>query len=296
MPDTLLDRFSPDQLRDRVGPLTIARGAMQRQIPRPTDADPEARAWERGAEVRAGDGENGGADNEWIVSGHAAVFDVLSEELGLFYRFRERIQRGAFRGVLDDNQDVVDLFDHEGLPLARTSSNTLELREDPRGLFKYARWARTSYSDPIAEALRRGDLYQQSFAFTVAEDEWIERNVDGQDEPEVIRTVIKVERLYDTSTVTVPAYPQTDASLRTREIAAVGQRFGIAIPDERLQDGAGRSAQLFTGDGLPDGSSGSDEPGAADTDPKDAARGASRDDVAARAKRRLAIAKARTTT
>lgn len=291
MPDTLLDRFSPDELRDRVGPLTIARGPLMRSIVDPS-AQGDERRWERGADVRAAAADDGEDDpNEWIVSGHAAVFDVLSEELGLFYRFRERIQRGAFRRVLDENQDVVDLFDHEGLPLARTSSNTLELREDPRGLFKYARWARTSYSDPIAKALERGDLYQQSFAFTVGEDEWVERNVEGQDEPEVIRTIIRVERLYDTSTVSTPAYPQTDAQLRTREIAAVAQRFGVDVPDERLQDGAGRGAQLFTGDGLPDGGSGDGEPGAAGDESKTRSRGASLDKAGA--KRRLALAKAK---
>ena len=294
MADTLLDRFSPDELRDRLGPLSLVRAPIRRAIEAPTDEDPNARRWVDGAEVRAGDGENGATEDEWIVSGHAAVFDVLSEELGLFYRFRERISRGAFDRVLDENQDVVDLFDHEGLPLARTASNTLELRVDPRGLFKYARWARTPYSDPIAQALRRGDLYQQSFAFTVAEDEWIERNVEGQDEPEVIRTVKVVERLYDTSVVSTPAYPQTDAQLRSREIVAVGQRFGIAVPDERLQDDAGKASQQFAPGGLPEGSSAGGEPGDGGDGPEDESRGADLDAVRAGAKRRLALAKART--
>lgn len=285
MSKSLLDRFSPEELRELVGPMTVARGAVVRQV----EVEGEGRTWQPGAEVRAAGEES----NEWIVSGHAAVFDVLSEELGLFYRFREKIDRGAFRKALDENQDTVYLFDHEGLPLARTSANTLELREDPRGLYSYARWARSSYSDPIATALERGDLGAMSFAFTVAEDEWTERNVEGQDDPEVIRTVKKVERLYDVSVVGTPAYPQTDAQLRTREIAAAARKFGVDMPDERLQDGAGRSAQLFTGDGLPEsGGSGERESGdaarSADDDP---ARGGSLTDLQASAKRRLAIAR-----
>lgn len=292
MADTLLDRFSPSELRDRLGPLTVARAPFIHPVDAPTDTQPDARRWVAGAEVRTETDADG--SDEYIVSGHAAVFDVLSEELGLLYRFRERIQRGAFRRVLDEHQDVVDLFEHEGLPLARTSSGTLELREDPRGLFKYARWAKTSYSDPIAEALRRGDLYQQSFAFTVAEDEWTERNAEDADEPEVIRTIKKIDRLYDTSVVATPAYPQTDAQIRAREIAAAGRRFGIDVPDERLQDGAGRTAQLYTGDGLPTGGSG--DGAGATGHPGEGPRPADREQIAARAKRRLAVARARTTT
>ena len=38
-----------------------------------------------------------------IFDGHAAVFDRLSDDLG---GFRERIQRGAFRKILDSSPDV----------------------------------------------------------------------------------------------------------------------------------------------------------------------------------------------
>jgi HK97 family phage prohead protease len=292
MPDTLLDRFSPPELRDLVGPLTVGRGAIVRSIER----EGEGRSWAEGAEVRAA-GED---SNEWIVSGHAAVFDVLSEELGAFYRFRERIDRGAFRRSLDESQDVVYLLDHEGLPLARTSSGTLELREDPRGLFSYARWARSAYSDPIATALERRDLAGMSFAFTVAEDEWVERNVEGQDEPEVIRTIKKVDRLFDVSVVGTPAYPQTDAQLRAQEIAAAAKRFGVDVPQERLQDGAGSGVQLFTGDGIAGGheaparsASPEGESGTSGDAEEGKARGVGLTDLQSEAKRRLSIAKAK---
>jgi HK97 family phage prohead protease len=63
------------------------------------------------------------------LGGHAAVFNVLSEDLG---GFRERIASGAFSGVLSD--DVRLLVDHKPPPLARTKAGTLRLSEDERGL------------------------------------------------------------------------------------------------------------------------------------------------------------------
>lgn len=45
-----------------------------------------------------------------------------------------------------------------------------------------------------------------SFAFTVAKDDWRERE-DGT----ILRRVLEVDRLHDVSLVTTPAYPQTDA-------------------------------------------------------------------------------------
>ena len=51
--------------------------------------------------------------------------------------YDEEIVRGAFDDVLND--DVVFLFDHEGLPMARTTSEVqkLELTIDERGNLAY---------------------------------------------------------------------------------------------------------------------------------------------------------------
>ena len=65
----------------------------------------------------------------------------------------------------------------------------------------------TSYGKDLAVSMKRGDITQSSFAFTVADDSWDTR--DGMD----VRTINKVKRLFDVSPVTYPAYP--DAPLLT---------------------------------------------------------------------------------
>jgi len=146
------------------------------------------------------------------ITGHASVFGKPSEDLG--GGMRERIQRGAFKNVLATNPDVVILQNHDpNLVLARTSSGTLKLREDPQGLHVDALAADTSYARDLRVVMQRGDVNAMSFAFTVAPDGETWRKVG--DERHV--TVTDVEELFDVSVVTAPAYPQTDATMRGRQ-------------------------------------------------------------------------------
>lgn len=149
------------------------------------------------------------------MKGHAAVFDQLSEDLG---GFRERIMRGAFRKALAANTTVKALWDHDSrLVLGSTSAKTLDLREDPRGLHSYTQVAPTSYARDLQILLKRGDINQMSFGFTVEEDRWLVRKADPEnDQPkEVIREIVSIKRLFDVSAVAYPAYPQTDVAARS---------------------------------------------------------------------------------
>lgn len=160
------------------------------------------------AEAEWRDGEDGSV----TFIGHAAVFDRLSEDLG---GFRERIQRGAFRKVLDRNPDVRFLFNHDANQvMARTKSGTMELSEDPKGLRVYAKLAPTQAARDLRVLVKRGDVDQMSFGFAVrgpngGKDVWAEE--DGQ----TVRTIIAFSDLFDVSAVVYPAYPQTDASVRS---------------------------------------------------------------------------------
>lgn len=157
----------------------------------------------------AGDPERKG---ETTLRGHAAVFNSLSEDLG---GFREIIEPGFFREALRRQPDVRLLVNHDGLPLARTRSGTLELREDQRGLHVFARLDK---NDPDVIRLRgkmqRGDVDQMSFAFTLRDDadSW-ELAEDGG----VVRTLRAdgADDLLDVSVVTYPAYQATDVSMRS---------------------------------------------------------------------------------
>jgi HK97 family phage prohead protease len=143
-------------------------------------------------------------DQAPVFRGHAAVFDEESQDLG---GFTEVIARGAFRRALTESQDTVALFNHDSnLVLGRTTNRTLELKEDPRGLHAEFNAPDTQYARDIRELVKRGDVHQMSFSFTVLRDDWQERT-DGT----VLRRVLEVDRLYDVSLVTTPAYTQTTA-------------------------------------------------------------------------------------
>jgi HK97 family phage major capsid protein/HK97 family phage prohead protease len=134
--------------------------------------------------------------------GHAAVFNVESEDLG---GFRERIAPGAFSGgVLD--ADVRLLVDHKPPPLARTKAKTLRLYEDATGLAFEADLPDTQYARDLRTSLTRGDLDGMSFSFTVADEDW-----EGD-----VRTVKRVASLRDVCIATYPAYLSTSVQLRTR--------------------------------------------------------------------------------
>lgn len=153
------------------------------------------------AEVRADD------DGGILVEGYAAVFN---EEADIGGFFREVIEPGAFKEAIG-RDDVVFLINHDGLPLARTRSGTLELSEDKRGL-KIS--TRLDEADPdvsrIVGKMKRGDLDKMSFAFFPEVQEWD----DTEDPP--LRTIKKAS-LHDVSVVTTPAYDGTEIGLRSLE-------------------------------------------------------------------------------
>ena len=124
------------------------------------------------------------------IVGHAAVFDSLSEDLG---GFRERIERGAFDDVLDN--DVRALFNHDpNHILARTKSGTLKLGLNERGLHYDIDPPDTATGRDLLVSIERGDVSQSSFGFTVEQDSW-HKDEDGVH----IRSISKVKRLYDVS-------------------------------------------------------------------------------------------------
>ena len=141
-----------------------------------------------------------------FVVGYASVFNTLSNDLG---NFKEIISPDAFEGRLND--DVRFLINHEGLPLARTTNETLKLTTDETGLRYEAKVANTSLGRDLLELMRNGTINQSSFAFVVDDDSWEVK--DGVN----IRTINKVSRLYDVSAVTYPAYEEASVALRSMD-------------------------------------------------------------------------------
>ena len=153
------------------------------------------------------------------ISGHAAVFDQLSEDLG---GFRERIAKGAFERTLKEGADVRGLFNHDpNFILGRSTAGTLRLKEDISGLLTEIDPPDTQFARDLLVSMKRGDISQMSFGFYTKQDKW--DKLDGA----WVRTLLDAE-LFDVSIVTYPAYPQTDAAVRS--LAAARQT--IELPPE----------------------------------------------------------------
>ena len=150
-------------------------------------------------EVRAAEGER-------RISGYAATFNDVTD-LGYF---REQIATGAFEGRTDD--DVRLLINHTGVPLARTTNGTLRLSVDNGGLRYEAELADTQEGRDLYTLIKRGDISQSSFAFSIEDETW--------DNKTNLRTVLKVGRLYDVSPVTYPAYATTTVQARAMASSA----------------------------------------------------------------------------
>lgn len=184
------------------------------------------------AVLRAAD-ETG--DESLTFRGHAAVFNQPTLIGTTRWGFVEWIEPGAFRSVLND--DARYLLNHDGMPLARTTNKTLRLSEDKIGLVAEADLAPVQLSRDLATLIERGDITQMSFAFYPGEERvgtinLKERAKDGL--PDGIlddwdglpyRAVTTMERLFDVSAVTYPAYEGTDAAMVSKKIEAEVRSF-----------------------------------------------------------------------
>ena len=149
------------------------------------------------------------------LEGYAAVFDQESEDLG---GFREVVRRTAFDRSLREGADVLARAHHDSQALlGRTSSGTLRLLVDGRGLKYTVDLPDTSDGRDVGVLVSRGDIRQSSFAFFLPPtggDVWQRRASDGLP----LRELVDVD-LFDVAPVVTPAYPQTQVSARALESA-----------------------------------------------------------------------------
>ena len=144
--------------------------------------------------------ENG----EMIIEGYAALYNSETD-LGVF---RESISPGAFDDVLND--DVRALINHDpSLILGRSSAGTLELSTDEFGLKYRVKLGEQQYAKDLYSSIKRGDISQSSFAFTIKDQSW--------SEDRSTRKVEKVAKLLDVSPVTYPAYKSATVAARNEE-------------------------------------------------------------------------------
>ncbi|MBP1044852.1 HK97 family phage prohead protease [Enterococcus sp. BWM-S5] len=154
------------------------------------------------------------------IEGYALKFNRMSELLGGW--FREKIAPEALKDT--DISNVTALFNHEESKILGRSGINLEIEIDAIGLRFRVKPTKTSYSADLLENIRQGIVNQCSFAFTVSSDpeseEWEQTDKDGA---EYIRTIRRINKIYDVSIVTTPAYSDTEAVIGSRSRDQVEQ-------------------------------------------------------------------------
>ena len=158
-------------------------------------------------------------DSDFYVEGYAARY----EPYVLFHDtdgepVYERFERGCFDNC--DMSDIIYQFDHAGKVMARTSNGSLIVEPNDNGLFMAADLGRTAtarahYEDDI----KSGMVTKMSWRFAVG-DYYYDRET---------RTIVHktVRKIYDVSSVSIPANDDTEINARAwvdGEIAQAARR------------------------------------------------------------------------
>ena len=149
------------------------------------------------------------------VSGYAVRFETESVNMG----FVEIIKRGAITEETIKTSDVFALLNHnENTVLARSNHGvgSLTLTVDNDGVYYEFEAPNTANGDELLEHIKRGEISQSSFAFTVSNEDGAETWTKGSDGV-IVRQINKISRLYDISPVYQPAYTETTCSRRALE-------------------------------------------------------------------------------
>lgn len=154
-----------------------------------------------------------GEEDKRSVEGYALLFDTPSDGLS----FTEIIERNALDGVIAKS-NVFALLNHDSergiLARSKNGEGTLTLTVDDKGLKYRFEAPHTALGDELLEYLRRGEISESSFAFTVAKETW-----DYRDDGSWKRTIHQIDRLFDVSPVFDAAYSATSVCLRGKEQA-----------------------------------------------------------------------------
>lgn len=161
-------------------------------------------------EIRANEDEKNGT----YVEGTAIVFEQKTD-LGFF---DEVIDKNALAKT--DLKDVRFLVNHntDMIPLARSRKNnensTMQLSVENDGLKIRVNLDTENNSEArnLYSAIKRGDVSGMSFMFTVRGEEWSNEETDHP-----LRRITDIDKVFEVSAVTFPAYEQTDISARCKE-------------------------------------------------------------------------------
>lgn len=152
-------------------------------------------------------------ENSGIIEGRAIVYDSQTD-LGWF---DEIIAAGALKNT--NLKDVRFLVNHntDMIPLARSRNNnensTMQLIVDEKGLKIRVKLDLENNSEArnLYSAIERGDISGMSFMFTVRGETWEDEDTDHPK-----RTITDIDRVFEVSAVTFPAYEETEINARCK--------------------------------------------------------------------------------
>ena len=167
-----------------------------------------------------------------ILSGYAAVFNSESKDLG---GFTEMISPTAFEGVIE-RSDVFAVLDHDRnkvLARSKMGKGSLELNIDEKGLQFRFESPNTTLGNDVLSMVKRGDLTDASFCFTVEDENWQKRE-DGS----YLRTINKIGDLFDVAICYNGAYPEsyTEVALRSLDKFKEELRAAECVEEEDSDD------------------------------------------------------------
>lgn len=144
------------------------------------------------------------------IEGYALLFNSPSKDLGGFV---EVIDPAALDNVDLSNVIMLDQHDYSK-PLASVKAGTLELTPDDKGLhFTATLDDSVSYANDAYQNVKSGNVDSMSFRFDIDDgSDTFTQNEDGQ----VTRTIKQVKDLFEISTVTVPAYDDSNVQVDKR--------------------------------------------------------------------------------
>lgn len=159
--------------------------------------------------VRAGEQD----ENRMIVEGYATTFNQPYELYAYDNRVViEQVDPHAFDEC--DMTDVIMQYDHQGRVFARTRNNTLTIRVDSKGLYIAADLGGTEEGRKLYQEIKDGYTDRMSFGFVVGLDNRTFTEDHDTGTVTVLRTILKIKKLYDVSAVSIPANDMTSISAR----------------------------------------------------------------------------------
>lgn len=141
------------------------------------------------------------------LTGYAIKFNDVTT---IGNQFQERVSSSALEGV--DMSNTFALFNHDwSTPLGRSGRN-MNLEVDETGLRVDIDLPNTSAANDLVELVRNDIVGGMSFGFTIADDTW---QRESEDLP--LRTINRIESLFEVTFTPIPAYPTTEVAMRSME-------------------------------------------------------------------------------